>query len=144
MSRPHLPPIHGAAMTVTTLTNRQMIGTGERLAVRIPSGRLVSLGAYVAGWRKVAALAATDPDARVHGWDYFAEDAWRVLRDLRDGMHDRINRHIAGYGIGRKWDADWQRAARHCANEVNHPRLIVRYVPPDLRARLAHRIHRED
>ena len=29
------------------------------------------------------------------------------------------------------------------AQDVNRPRLIIRWVPPDLRARLSHRIHND-
>jgi len=76
----------------------------------------------------------------VRGFGHFAQPASEILTALRDGMHDRINRHIPKYGEGRKWDHDWQRAAMQCANFVNTPRLIVRWVPQDLKARLAHRI----
>jgi hypothetical protein len=34
-----------------------------------------------------------------------------ILGEFRDGVHDRINRHAPGFGAGRKWDSEWQRAA---------------------------------
>ena len=108
--------------------------------VTLPNGRACGLGKYVAAWRKLRKIVAADPDAQVSGFDYFPCAAWEVLRDLRVGMHDRINKHDPRYGHGRKWSSDWQRAATHCANAVNTPRLIVRYVPPDFRVRLAHRV----
>jgi hypothetical protein len=110
--------------------------------VRIPTGRVVSLRSYVYAWR---ALLSMDGATRVTDWSWSGDTAADVLRDMRSGLHDRINLHLAGYGKGRKWSSDWQRAVGQCARRVNTPRLIVRApeVPPDLRARLAHRIYEE-
>lgn len=105
--------------------------------IRLPNGRAVSVGAYVRAWR---ALLALDGAATVRDFGPWPEPASDVLRALRAGIHDRINRHTAAYGLGRKWAADWQRAAVQCAHAVNTPRLIVRWAPADLRARLAHRL----
>ena len=68
---------------------------------------------------------------------------------MRRGLHERITEAVP-YTLrglvcplppkGRKWDPDWQREARHCAREVNTPRLIVRWVPRDFALRLAHRV----
>jgi hypothetical protein len=55
-------------------------------------------------------------------------------------MHDRINRHIPGFGIGRKWDQDWQRQTCHAANLLNMPRVIIDWLPPEYRTRFAHRL----
>lgn len=108
--------------------------------VVLPNGRRCSLGVYVASWKTILQIVRETPAASIRGFDHFPDEAPRVLRALRLGMHDRINRHLPGFGVGRKWDQDWQRAARHCANEVNYPRLVVRWVPADLRARLEHRL----
>jgi hypothetical protein len=109
--------------------------------VTLPNGKPCGLGKYVAAWRTLRAIA---PDTQVKGFDHFPDDAASVLRELRRGLHDRINRHLEGYGKGRKWHHDWQRAAIQTAYAVNTPRLVVRWVPWDLRHRLAHRITRED
>ncbi len=114
-----------------------------RRAVILGDGRRIGLGRYVAAWR--AALAAP-PGARFAGSPCeprLTADRETVLREFRAGLADRINRHMPGYGRGRKWSADWQRAALQCARAANTPRLIVRWVPPDLRARLAHRVMEE-
>jgi hypothetical protein len=108
--------------------------------VTLGDGRRISLGHYVRAWRTTLAAPATqrfagspcDPLTQCSRDD--------VLRDYRDGLHDRINRHIPGYGKGRKWSPDWQRAALQAGHAVNTPRLIVRWVPRDLYARLAHRL----
>jgi hypothetical protein len=105
--------------------------------ITLPNGRRCGLGTYTAAWRT---LLATDRDQRVAGFDHFPESAGAILRELRRGMHDRINHHIADHGIGRKWSHDWQRHALQCAIAVNTPRLVVRWVPADFRARLAHRL----
>lgn len=111
--------------------------------VTLPNGRACGLGVYVTAWRSLIDITRLTPKALIKGFDHFPEEASRVLDALRDGLHDRINRHVPHYGKGRKWDHNWQRAAIQCAHEVNTPRLIVRYAPPDLAKRLAHRIHRE-
>lgn len=105
--------------------------------IRLPNGRLVGLGRYVAAWK---ALLGMGPDEPVKGFDHFTMTAAEVLAAMREGLADRINQHARGYGLGRKWSSDWQRAAYLTAHEVNTPRLIVRWAPVDLRARLAHRI----
>lgn len=78
----------------------------------------------------------------IKGFGDWPESAEYVLREMRYGMMDRINKHDRKYGIGRKWSGEWQRETANCARDVNTPRLIVRYVPLHLRARLAHRIWR--
>lgn len=113
----------------------------SRRVIRLPNGRHVGLRAYVAAWR---VLLRTTPDANVRGFDYFTQTAGEVLAAFRAGLQDRINRHLPGYGRGRKWSSDWQRDAGHTARAVNTPRLIVRWAPLDLRARLAHRLTTEE
>jgi len=109
--------------------------------IGLPNGRAVTLGTYVASWRTLKGL---QPDALIRGWDHFPERADRILRRLHEGMHDRINRHIPGYGKGRKWDSDWQREVIQTAYQINR-RVRVYSIHRDLRRRLAHRLaSRED
>lgn len=108
----------------------------QRMIV-LPSGKRVTLRAYCAAWRKVKEAA---PNRLVSDFEWFPVPAGEVKQRMLGAVHDRINKHLPGYRRGRKWDQDWQRAAVHCANEVNTPRRIVRWVPADLRDRLAHRI----
>lgn len=104
-------------------------------------GRRVPMRNYVAGWRKAAELPATVwCDRTPSGWPGTAGEA---LREFRAGMHDRINRHLPWYGRGRKWGDDWQRAATITAAHVNTPRVLVRWLPVDLRDRLKHRLASE-
>ncbi len=106
--------------------------------VKLCDGRRIGLGAYVKAWRACLGLPGnTHIGKGVDGWGQTASEA---LSDLRRGMDDRINRHIPGYGKGRKWDSDWFWSAWRAARDVNTPRLVVRYVPMEFRARLAHRI----
>jgi len=63
-----------------------------------------------------------------------------VLRQFSDGLHDRINRHIPGYGGGRKWSSDWQREMTYTARMLNTPRLVIDWLPADLRKRFLHRL----
>ena len=112
-------------------------------AITLPNGRQCSVGVYVKAWR---ALQRMPQDELVKGFSYDYDSAGYILQRMREGIHDRINRHDRRYGIGRKWSPDWQRATYHCARNVNTPRLIVRkgQVPYWLRDQLAHRICTDD
>lgn len=103
--------------------------------VRIPNGRRVPLGAYVAAWRAVKAMP---PDQLVRGWGHFAEPASRILADFAFGLHDRINLR-GGLAIreSRVHPSYWPKAAT--------PRVIldpheVRAMPPTARRRFAGRV----
>ncbi|MCL8382079.1 DNA polymerase III subunit beta [Xanthobacter aminoxidans] len=112
-----------------------------RRVVRLGSGQVVTLGTYVAAWRRAR---AAPPDARFRGspcgWAGAEEKVAEILRQFRAGMDDRINQHLPWFGRGRRWGPEWQAEASRLARAVNTPRLIVRWAPPEFRARLAHRI----
>ena len=108
--------------------------------IRLPNGKLCGLGAYVTSWRRLA-NGKVPADAKIVGFGDWPETAADILAALRRGLHRRINQHDPHYNHGRKWHHDWQRAAGHCAAEVNTPRLIVRWVPTDFRTRLANRLY---
>ena len=109
--------------------------------VTLPNGPRVSLGVYVASWNGMLDIMAQTPDALVKGWDDFPIEAAAIRRDLQCGIHDRINRHIPGYGRGRKWDEDYQTELRRDARRVNdyasrrlvHP--VNRLATPELQRR---------
>ena len=105
----------------------------SKRCIVLGDGTRVPLAVYVAGWKRAKQLPGDTwvgkcPD----GYGGFARDA---LRQCRAGMHDRINRHLPGFGKGRKWADDWQWEARRFASDVNTPRLVVRWVPPAFRDR---------
>jgi hypothetical protein len=69
-----------------------------------------------------------------------------VLREFADGLADRINRHVPGYGMGRKWSSEWQGTVARLAHMVNTPRVRV-YVNDchqSMHARLVHRLSVRD
>lgn len=113
--------------------------------VTLGDGQAVPLGSYVRAWREAASAPLERMYKRglINRWPTSALD---VLRQFRGGMTERINRHIPGYGIGRKWQPEWYWWTWRTARAVNTPRLVVRRteVPVWLRARLAHRIYHED
>ena len=76
---------------------------------------------------------------RIQGdWDrMMTGDAWRQW--FRGCLDRKINRHLPDCR-GRKDTPDWDRTIRHTAYQVNTPRRVVRWVPHELRTRLAHRI----
>lgn len=105
-------------------------------------GHSVTIAAYVQGWRAAKALPPETMCKNGPG-AWFSVSAAEIMREIEYGMHARINRHIPGYGVGRKWSNDWQVETRRAARDVNTPRLIVRWLPSHLKARLSHRLFLE-
>ena len=103
---------------------------GTKRYVTLGCGRQIGLGRYVAAWKQCLALPPkTSVGPGISGW---GQNAGEALADLRAGLDDRINRHLPWHGKGRKWDSDWQRGMTQAAQQINAPRLIVRWLPPDL------------
>lgn len=105
--------------------------------IQLPCGRNVTLGEYVRSWRVLRSLPPRKP---VANWGHFPEEAGDILRAISFGVQDRINRHLAYYGKGRKWGDTWQNDTARASRDVNTPRLAVHWVPAHLRARLADRL----
>lgn len=118
----------------------EAVRLGKPRSIGLPNGKSISFTAFCSSWRQAKEIAKTHPEALIKGWEWYPVKVDEVLREIRFGMHDRINRHVPGYGKGRKWAREWQLEARRTSNAVNTPRLIVRWVPKDLWARLSHRI----
>lgn len=110
-----------------------------KLAVRLASGRRVSLAAYADAWKR---LRRMDPRQwfRETPGSSFGGTAADALREMRAGLDDRINRHIPAYGRGRKWDPNWQTETARAARALNTPRLAIHWLPPHLRERFASRL----
>lgn len=93
--------------------------------ITLPNGRSVRLTSYLNAWR---ALLDMTPEVRrgrcFIGWSDVAEDGEGILEAMRRGLHNRINRHIRGYGMGKKWSADYFYAARRDAQVVNSRRVV--------------------
>lgn len=102
-------------------------------------GRRIGLGSYVRAWRTVMAAPPDAPFDRSL-CERYPDNAASILQQFRDGMHDRINRHTPGYGRGRKWSDDYQRAMAYSARLLNTPRLRLHWLPADLRIRFAARL----
>ncbi len=105
--------------------------------ITLGDGRKIGLGAYVKAWKACKTLDPNTPIGRgVSGWSETAEEA---LRALRFGLHDRINRRIEGYGVGRKWSDDWYWPIWRASRDLNS-RVVIRWLPADLKPRFADRI----
>ena len=103
------------------------------------NGKHIGIGAYVNGWK--ACKEAPEGTRYKHGLTGWGpETREEILRGFDYGLHDRINRHIPGYGTGRKWDTAWYWDIKRAAEELNNPRRVIRYLPKDLKERFAHRI----
>jgi hypothetical protein len=106
--------------------------------VDLGNGSQYSLAAYVQSWKQAKSLPLDTPVKTVPGqwWPGTVSD---VLRELRSGIDNRINRHDTRYGHGRKWHHDWQRSALQTARAVNS-RCVIHWVPFEFRGRLKHRV----
>jgi len=112
--------------------------------ITIPYGKQVRLSAYVWAWKTIKRTVRDHGDSWLcPGWQWYSVPAGEVLRDIRAGVADRINKHLPWYGRGRKWDADWQRHTSQAARMLNQPRLRIHWLPYWLKARFAERLARE-
>lgn len=102
--------------------------------IRIPSGRSIPVGQYAAAWKK---LKTVPPTAQVPNWDHFDTDAAEVLRDMRYGMMDRINRKDPRYPKGRRAGADYDRALAQFTMYARNPRVVIDCIDPVLGRRVA-------
>lgn len=106
--------------------------------VTLGDGRHVGLGTYVQAWRNVL-VAPSGASFNRSLSDSWSSDRETILRQFRDGLHNRINRHIPTYGRGRKWDSQWQRDTRNAARQLNS-NVRFYWLPQWLKSRFAHRI----
>jgi hypothetical protein len=85
-----------------------------------------------------------DGIVNIHGRSFpksFDAQNWRQW--FQGCLHEKINRNIIT--TGRKHDPDYQTELRRAANLLNHrPRLIIDYLPPDLKQRFKHRLRGSD
>ena len=108
--------------------------------IRLPNGKSCSVAKYVAAWKE---LKAMHPTEQVYGFGWFPQQGGEVLKAMRDGLTDRINRHDPSFGKGRKWKEDWQRGADRIASNINGRRIVTyrNHCPKELQAKLAHRLY---
>jgi hypothetical protein len=115
--------------------------------VYLPQGRQVTLGNYVQAWK----LALNAPDSAVFNkaFTWYPQTKTEVLREFRNGLHDRINRRIDGFPNTlrplphpdtRKYSYQWQLETYRAAIQLNQPRLIIHWLPPWLKKQFAHRL----
>jgi hypothetical protein len=92
--------------------------------------------------RQALAFAKAHPEGeiRVH-WAWpgtFTGAEWRAW--FRQCLMTKINRHEPRRG--RKDDRAWFMEQWRASRELNHPRLIIDWLPQDLAQRFAHRLRR--
>jgi hypothetical protein len=113
--------------------------------ITLPNGRKVSVGAYAAAYRS---LKAAPPEARFPGFGFFPERADIILRAIRDGITERINRHLPGFGVGRNWEPALQASVRGLAYDLARRVIVressVRHLPSKILARVAHRLYKPE
>lgn len=112
---------------------------GKQRVVTLGNGQQVPLKNYVRAWQIAKSM---NPETGVRGTPSDpggGGTAADVVREMRAGMHDRINKHDPQFGKGRKWDADWQRDARNLKDTLSRRSEVPagQAHPVDLRPRLA-------
>jgi hypothetical protein len=70
----------------------------------LPNGRQCGARVYAKAWRT---LKAMHPDTLIN-FGHHAERVDDILAAMRGMLSDVINRHDRTYGVGRKWDNDYQ------------------------------------
>ena len=99
-------------------------------------------GYTVAQLREALAFAKAHPDGTLRiAWapwpGTFTGTEW--LRWFQHCLDRKINRAQPA-SRGRKDTQDWFMQQWRCSRELNTPRLVVHWLPPDLKARFAHRL----
>jgi hypothetical protein len=115
-------------------------GPGTILTIVLPNGDDVRLRAYVGAWRALLDMPSEIRAGRTFlGWSHFAEDGEVILREMRRGMDERINRHVPGYGVGKKWGSDYFHACLRDATRLNSRTVIHRFETEAARLRFPDR-----
>jgi hypothetical protein len=79
----------------------------------LPNGTRLRLGDYCQAWRR---LKAQPPETEISGWEWYPVEARHILRRLREGVTDRINRRG---GIVLR-EANPSRIHRQLARRIRH------------------------
>lgn len=115
-----------------------------RTVIGLPNGRQVGIGVYVKAYRE---LRKMDPDTRVKGFGYGSERAADILYAMRGMFSEVINRHDRSYGVGRKWDNDYQvrlwRDSRRLQDIAKRIR-VYQFETEEARSRFSDRLSNRD
>ncbi len=79
----------------------------------LPNRRRVTLGEYCQSWKRLKSLPL---DREVSGWEWYPVSTRDILREIRAGVHDRINRR--GGVVIRK--PNTARIRRELAKRIRH------------------------
>lgn len=59
--------------------------------IQLPTGNLCTLASYIEAWR---IMKSCPPSQMFLGFHHHPETAEVILREIRKGVHDRINKHL--------------------------------------------------
>jgi hypothetical protein len=106
--------------------------------VRLGSGRDISLGRYVFAWKKCLALPADTFIGRGVPGQVPVDPVVKAAPELGERLACGLA--AAADGKGRNWSYEWQNDTMQAAARINHPRLIIDWLPPHLKTRFHHRL----
>jgi hypothetical protein len=112
----------------------------QQVVITLGDGTQIDVRDYAKMWRRVKEAPPGSTFNRSLRSSWIPVTREELLEQFSYGMNDRISRHIPGYGVGRKWDQDWQNSTWRVSRQINHPRLILSWLPPWLKKRFAHRL----
>lgn len=65
--------------------------------ITMPGGKKCTLATYIAGWKALKKLTPEQRDwYRYETWNWHSNTGTEILRQIRAGVHDRINQRAAG------------------------------------------------
>lgn len=95
---------------------------------------------YVKAWK----FASQNPTKLIKhfNWTRGIVTGEEYARECTQALMNRINCRGGIEFKGRKFDSDYQRTMIQASNFLNHPRLIIDWLPKDLEKRFAHRLRK--
>lgn len=65
--------------------------------ITLPSGKRCTLATYIQGWKALKAMTPEQRDWRhFENWSWHSNTGTDILREIRRGVHDRINQRGQG------------------------------------------------
>lgn len=112
--------------------------------ITLPNGRQCRLGTYVKAWATLKSAALGE---QVAGFSFAPMSADAIVGEMRRGLDDRINRNDRSFGVGRKWEPDYQ--ARLCRdsrrlNDMSQRIRVYQFETDEARSRFSDRLARYD
>jgi hypothetical protein len=100
---------------------KQMETTSDRQQtfiriIRKPNGQACSISEYVRSWKQLIIMPQT---AEVANWNWYPVTAAEIINDIRQGVHERINRHLPWFNVQNRYNPDNKPHSRRIHERIN-------------------------